>query len=194
MLVHLIWVSCGIYIQLLTFKWKDPGLLWSRWLIFMAYFTLNFVMILSYDKTARLWSVKWWTGIYLSLKCKGCVIPMLSLSVWKAIKSEGYNTSSNVSRPPTLVAHQATRFHKMLFKLYTSKVLHDMFLASTKQLYEWFSLSVCLSVRPSHLFDYVPIIVSSWNFQEVLPMTEVTSMQKAKVRGQRSRSQSQPPT
>ena len=39
--------------------------------------------------------------------------------------------------------------------------------------------SVCLSVCPSvrlsvclsHLFDYVPIIVSSWNFQELLPIT-----------------------
>ena len=49
--------------------------------------------------------------------------------------------------------------------------------------------SVCLSVRPSHLFHHVPIIVSSWNFQELLPMTKVTSMQKVKVRGQRSRSQ-----
>ena len=49
--------------------------------------------------------------------------------------------------------------------------------------------SVCLSVCLSHLFDYVPIIVSSWNFQELLPMTEVMSMQKVKVRGQRSRSQ-----
>ena len=53
--------------------------------------------------------------------------------------------------------------------------------------------SVCPSVRPSvclsHLFDYVPIIVSSWNFQELLPMTKVRSMQKFKVRGQRSRSQ-----
>ena len=48
-----------------------------------------------------------------------------------------------------------------------------------------FRLSVCLS----HLFDYVPITVSSWNFQELLPMTKVMSMQKVKVRGQRSRSQ-----
>ena len=71
------------------------------------------------------------------------------------------------------------------------------FLAATKQLYEWFSPSVrlsvcpsvCPSVRLSHLFDYVPINVSSWNFQELLPMTKVTSMQKVKVRGQRSRSQ-----
>ena len=76
-----------------------------------------------------------------------------------------------------------------------------IFLAATKQLYEWFSLSVCpsvcpsvcSSVCPSHLFHYVPIIVSSWNFQELLPMTEVMSMQKVKVRGQRSRSQRSKP-
>ena len=53
--------------------------------------------------------------------------------------------------------------------------------------------SVCLSVCPSLLFDYVPIIVSSWNFQELLPMTNVRSMQKVKVRGQRSRSQRSQP-
>ena len=53
--------------------------------------------------------------------------------------------------------------------------------------------SVCLSVRPSHLFHHVPIIVSSWNFQELLPMTKVTSMQKVQVRGQRSRSQRSTP-
>ena len=49
--------------------------------------------------------------------------------------------------------------------------------------------SVCLSVCLSHLFHYVLIIVSSWFFQEWLPVTKVTSMQKVKVRGQRSRSQ-----
>ena len=43
------------------------------------------------------------------------------------------------------------------------------------------------------LVDYVPIIVSSWNFQELLPVTEVTSMQKVKVRGQKSRSQRSQP-
>ena len=50
-------------------------------------------------------------------------------------------------------------------------------------------LSVCPSVRLSHLFYYVPIIVSSWKFQELSPRTRVRSMQKVKVRGQRSRSQ-----
>ena len=60
--------------------------------------------------------------------------------------------------------------------------------------FTWYLYQICntdvrLSVRPSHVFDYVPIIVSSWNFQELLPMTEVTSMDKVKVRGQRSRSQ-----
>ena len=70
-------------------------------------------------------------------------------------------------------------------------------LAATKQRYKWYFPSVCLSVRLSvypsvrlsHLLDYVPIIVSSWNFQELLPMTKVRTMQKVKVRGQRSRSQ-----
>ena len=66
------------------------------------------------------------------------------------------------------------------------------FLAATKQLYEWLSLSVCpsvcLSVCLRHLFHYVPILLSSWNFLGLLPMTEVMSMQKVKVRGQRSRS------
>ena len=64
-----------------------------------------------------------------------------------------------------------------------------IFFAATKQLYKWYFLSVC----PSHLFDYVPFIVSSWNFQELLPMTNVKSMQKVKVRGQRSRSQRSQP-
>ena len=42
----------------------------------------------------------------------------------------------------------------------------------------------CPSVRLSHLFDYVPIIVSSWNFQELSLGTRVMSMQKVKVKGQ----------
>ena len=46
------------------------------------------------------------------------------------------------------------------------------------------ALQMVFSVCPSHLFDYVPIIVSSWNFQKLLPMTNVRSMQKVKVKGQ----------
>ena len=88
-----------------------------------------------------------------------------------------------------------------LRRLINTKILFlwQLFLAAIKQLYEWYFLSVCPSVRPSvclsvcpsvrlsHLFDYVPIIVSSWNFQELSHWTRVRSMQK--VRGQRSRSQ-----
>ena len=58
-------------------------------------------------------------------------------------------------------------------------------------------LSVRPSVRPSvclsHPFHHVPIIVSSWNFQELLPWSKEMSMQKVKVRGQRSRSQRSTP-
>ena len=64
-----------------------------------------------------------------------------------------------------------------------------LFMAAEIKFSEDVRLSVCLS----HLFDYVPIIVSSWNFQELLHMTEVRSMQKVKVRGQRSRSQRSQP-
>ena len=50
-----------------------------------------------------------------------------------------------------------------------------------------------LSVRLWHLFNNVPLIVSSWNFQELLPLTKMMSMQEVKVRSQRSRSQRSKP-
>ena len=91
--------------------------------------------------------------------------------------SYGYFLQSTKWRPPWCIGEDGVIF---------------LFLAATKQLYEWFSPSVrpsvrpsvCLSVCLSHLFDYVPIILSSWNFQELLPVTKVTSMQKVKVKGQ----------
>ena len=43
-------------------------------------------------------------------------------------------------------------------------------------------LSLCLSVTPFH---HVPVIVSSQNFQELLPLAKVMSIQKVNVRGQR---------
>ena len=91
--------------------------------------------------------------------------------------------------------------NRRIICLHVLMIRMSIFLAATKQLYEWYflsvcpsvrlsvRLSVCPSVRLSHLFDYVPIIVSSWNFQELSHWTRVRSMQKVKVRGQRSRSQ-----
>ena len=67
-------------------------------------------------------------------------------------------------------------------------LLFSLFLAVTEQLVEHFFLSVCLSVRLSHHFHYVPITVSSQNFLELLPLADMMSMQQVKVRGQRSRS------
>ena len=53
---------------------------------------------------------------------------------------------------------------------------------ATASNFTWYLYQMCnTDVRPSHLFDYGPIIVSSWNFQELLPMTKVRSMQKVKV-------------
>ena len=42
---------------------------------------------------------------------------------------------------------------------------------------------------PCSLCSHHRIIISSWNIRELLPMTKLRSMQKVKVRGQRSRSQ-----
>ena len=77
----------------------------------------------------------------------------------------------------------------LFFKILLFQDTFLIFLAATKQLYKWYFPSVRLSVCLSHLFDYVPIIVSSWNFQELSHWTKVRTMQKVKVRGQRSRSQ-----
>ena len=46
-----------------------------------------------------------------------------------------------------------------------------------------------VGVPSTYLVDNVPVIVSSWKFQELLPLTDIMSMQKVKVRGQRPRSQ-----
>ena len=56
------------------------------------------------------------------------------------------------------------------------------FLAATKQLYKWYFPSVCPSVRLSHLFDYVPIIVS---FSGVITLDQ--GKVHAKGQGQRSK-------
>ena len=79
--------------------------------------------------------------------------------------------------------------------------LQDMYVFSCDQAAIWLVQSVRLFVRlsvrpsvcPSHLFHHVPIIILSWTFQELLPWSEVMSMQKVKVKGQRSRSQRSTP-
>ena len=61
----------------------------------------------------------------------------------------------------------------MWIKLVIHAVILVLFFSWTKQFNEWF---FCPSVRLSHLFHYAPIIVSSWNFRELIPMTRVRSM------------------
>ena len=54
--------------------------------------------------------------------------------------------------------------------------------------FTWYLYQMCnTDVHLWHLFDNVPVIISSWNF-ELLPLTDMMSMQKVKVRGQMSRS------
>ena len=83
---------------------------------------------------------------------------------------------------------------KMFFKIFKSFQVCD-WLAKWMIMLRFMDLRWPRVYRRSNvgLVDYVAIIVSSWNFQELLPVTKVTSMQKVKVRGQRSRSQRSQP-
>ena len=148
--------------------------------------------------------------IFVSLwlnECDGCVtlqdrnfvtLPMTKVMSMQKFKVRGHRSRSEVkiqlNRFRTVTP---IKIHWWLWNDAQSLKQHRrgalLFLAATKQLYKWYFPSVCPSVRLSHLFDYVPIILSSWNFQELLPMTKVRSMQKVKVRGQRSRSQRSQP-
>ena len=53
---------------------------------------------------------------------------------------------------------------------YDVTVMYHWFLTATRQLYEWLSPSVRPYLRPSvclwHIFHYVPVIVSSWNYYQ----------------------------
>ena len=82
-----------------------------------------------------------------------------------------------------LTGHQVITWTSV--ELVSIQPLETSFIENLKQYLTFFSceraalrtlLSVFLSVRPSHLFHNVPVIVSSWNFQELLPLTD--AMQK----------------
>ena len=119
----------------------------------------------------------------IGLAAPGFVANLLSMHLWdewihmKFSARVGYETRNNLE------------YFRMLR---LSPRIKGWFLAATKQFYEWYFPSVRSSVCLLHLFHYV-LIVSSWNFQEWLLVTKVTSMQKVKVRGQRSRSQRSQP-
>ena len=85
-------------------------------------------------------------------------------------------------------------------KYYYRAWCNPIFLAATKQLYKWYFPSVCPSVRPSvcpsvcHTF--LTMFPSSYHheiFRSYYQLPKVRSVQKVKVRGQRSRSQRSQP-
>ena len=80
------------------------------------------------------------------------------------------------------------RYYESTYINFVKNIHSSIFSCDQAALWMVFSvlLSVCPSVRLSHLFEYVPIIiVSSWNFQELPPRTRVRSLQKGQ--GQRSK-------
>ena len=131
-----------------------------------------------------------------------CLYPYWLLSCLGNFWSSGgqKHSKGGVNRAPSQW-HMRFEFHQS--QVSASEEFSGLFSCDQAALQMVFSVrpsvrpSVCLSVRLSvclsHLFHHVPIIVSSWNFQEILPWSKVMSMQKVKVRGQRSRSQRSTP-
>ena len=76
--------------------------------------------------------------------------------------------------------------HRSKVKVTVSQKLSIGSVFSCELAAQWMVFSVCLSVLssvcPSHLFDYVPIIVSPCRFQDLWPWSRVTSVQKIKVK------------
>ena len=102
------------------------------------------------------------------------------------VEGQGHRVQSKFY--PNFPDHNSRLNSQMATKWYTSLEVAQKrcpFVFSCDQAALWMVQSVRLSVCLSHLFDYVPIIVSSWNFEELLPMIKVTSMQKGQ--GQRSK-------
>ena len=140
-------------------------------------------------------TVLWFHEVAIATK-----IPVPSFSLWVLLNyvlwsKEGFWGRLHCAHQKLHGVDSNWNCSSMLAGWYYCRFGHFMWLATRGFLATngIFRLSVCLSVCPSHLFDYVPIIGSSWNFQELLPMTNVRSMQKVKVRGQRSRSQRSQP-
>ena len=77
------------------------------------------------------------------------------------------------------------KFETAYLYLITVFGVFDKYVFSCDQAALW----MVFSVRLSHLFHYVPIIVLPWNFHELLLMTKVRSVQKIKVKGQGHRGQ-----
>ena len=169
--------------------------------IWQMTFKNNRTPLLCYFKLCAAFRSHWWiqTGVRVRKRpiwVKCCVFQSrVTLKFdgwpWKTIGRLFYATSSFVQH------FVAIGVFKLELQSGNAQSGSNSTLFSCDQAAIWLVQSVCLSVRPSvcpsHLFHHVPIIISSWNFQELLPMTKVTSMQKVKVRGQRSRSQTSTP-
>ena len=86
---------------------------------------------------------------------------------------------------PAWHSHLQSFATPLAIRMITVFGVFDKYVVSCEQAALW----MVFSVRLSHLFHYVPIIASSWNFHELLPMTRVRSLQKVKVKGQGHRGQ-----
>ena len=162
----------------------------------------NRAPLLYYIKLCASFQIHWWIQIGVTVRKRSILVKIGNFLSRVTLKFDGWpwKTIEHLFYIASSFVHHFTAISEFKLELQSGNPQlrsKSKFLAATKQLYKWYFPSVRPSVRLSvclsHLFDYVPIIVSSWNFQELLPMTKVRSMQKVRVRGQSSRSQRSQP-
>ena len=157
---------------------RVTGLLWGEFTEGQRRGALKFHLICRWTYG---WANHWDAGDLRRHRAHYDVTVILGPS-WIHVMSSLIGWNAPNSAPVCIDKH---RYHETLH------ACAPVFLAAAKQLYDWLSPSVCPSARRSvcYTFFTVPIMVSSWNFQKLSPMTQVMSMQKVKVRGQGHRGQ-----
>ena len=144
----------------------------------VKYFTLsilvNLIKMEGYMRRLAIINEILW--IYLEFSSFGICSDFNSIqSTWRKTKTTPRNGEMKIEIARH-AHHQWMRFCRMLQYLIDS---HTFFLAATKQLYDWFSPSV----RPSHLFHYVLIIIMKFSGIITMDRNDV----HAKGQGQRSK-------
>ena len=152
-------------------KRNDPSMI-SAFMIDRVYLRLSVLSLIT-DLLQQQQKIK----IHARVKQNCLISSALALEIWSLIQIE--KTQSTFNKKNDWLTYR--------FSCTYSKYRNLYFFVSCDQAALRTLLSVrpsfCQSGCPSHLFHYVRVIVSSWNFQELLPMTKTMSMQKVKVRG-----------
>ena len=140
-----------------------------------------------YDKTARWYDANKTHDRFIISECLSFMIKTRKCEAVHAFRAARYITGSYlVSCIWSVLIYHSVHTHAQIYTPIWSET--STFLAATKQLYEWYFLSVCLSVCPS----VTPFWLCS-HHRIIMKFSGVITLDQGKVhakgQGQRSRSQ-----